>query len=361
LIFSHRLGWIGVDIGTRTVKLAQAVRTADGVRLHQAVVVQRTTPWPDEDALGQGEPDRSEVEIRAALECGSFSGRNAACMLPMNVCELRGLNVPHGDERERRAMIANELAEDWAERPAAMEFDYWELDADRDAPAVDGFNINVLAIARPWITRVASDCQKARLDCWAVDGEPLATARAVGLAANLRGSARALAIDWGFSNVTLSVVGGDRALYVRRIPQCGFHKCLESIQAALGVTLDQAQHLASTEGVVSPDSDASGRSEIQTAITAATADTIDALVEQIRRTQQFVELQRRHLRPTSVWLLGGGGSLRNIGPHLSLALNLPVSIWNLPVEHGAGRTFGDGQAALFGNAVALSALAWRAA
>jgi type IV pilus assembly protein PilM len=361
LILSHRLGWIGVDIGTRTVKLAQAVRSADVVRLHRAVVVQRPTPWPDEDGLGLAEPDRSDTEIRAALEGGGFTGRSAACLLPMNVCELRGLNVPQGDERERRAMIANELAEDWAERSATMEFDYWELNVDRDAPTVDGFNINVLAVSRPWISRVNNDCQQARLDCWAVDGGPLATARAVGLAANLRGSARALAIDWGFSNVTLSVVGGDRALYVRRIQQCGFHKCLEAIQAALGVTLDQAQHLASTEGVVSPDVAASGRAEIQSAITAAVADTIDAVVEQIRRTLQFVELQRRHLRPTSVWLLGGGASLRNIGPHLSTILDMPVSIWDVPVEATASCALRRGQTALFANAFALSALAWRAA
>jgi Tfp pilus assembly PilM family ATPase len=331
------------------------------VRLHKAAIVQRATPWPDEDDFGLGEPDPSDAEIRAALECGGFTGRSAACLLPMNVCELRGLNVPQGDERERRAMISNELAEDWAERPAAMEFDYWELAADHDSPTVDGFNINVLAVARPWITRVATDCQQARLDCWAVDGGPLATARAVGLAANLRGSARALAIDWGFSNVTLSIVGGNRALYVRRIPHCGLQKCLESIQAALGVTLDQAQHLATTEGVVSPDGAGSDRTEIQAAITAAVADTIDALVQQVGRTLQFIELQRRHLRPTSVWLLGGGASLRNIAPYLAIALDLPVSIWELPIEPTAGCQLRGGQAALFAGAVALSALAWRAA
>lgn len=358
---SNRLGWIGVDIGTRTVKLAQAERTADGVRLHQAAVVQRSTPWPDDDDLGLGDPDQSTAEIRAALECGQFSGRSAACLLPMNACELRGLNVPQGSDRERRAMISNELAEDWSARSAPMEFDYWELNVDRETPTVDGFNINVLAVARPWIARVAQDCQQASLDCWAVDGGPPATARAVGLAANLRGAARAMAIDWGYSNVTLSIVGYDRALYVRRVQNCGFRRCLESIQAALGVSLDQAQHLASTEGVVSADHDAPGRKEIREAITAAVADTINTLVEQIRRTLQFVDLQRRHLRPTSVWLLGGGASLRNVGPRLSALLDLPVSIWDLPIAAAPGSATPTDHPYLFGNAIALSVLAWRAA
>jgi Tfp pilus assembly PilM family ATPase len=361
VILSNRLGWIGVDIGTRTVKLAQAVRSADGVRFHQAAVIQRQSPWPDDDSLGLGEPDQSLAEIRAALECGQFAGRSAACLLPMNACELRGLNVPQGSDRERRAMIANELAEDWSARSDAMEFDYWELDADRDGSPADGFNVNILAVTRPWISRVAQDCQQARLDCWAVDGGPLSTARAVGLAAHLRGTARALAIDWGFANVTLSIVGHDRALYVRRVHNCGFRKCLESIQAALGVTLEQAQYLAVKEGVALRDSEPSDRSEVREAIAAAVADTVDALVDEIRRTLQFVELQRRHLHPTTVWLVGGGASLRNVGPQLSTALNLPVSTWELPVDPASRCKMPSHQAPLFAGAIALSALAWRAA
>ena len=119
LQLGSKLGWIGVDLGTHTVKLAQAVRTPDGVRLRHAAVIQRPSPWPEGDALAVDEPDSSWPEIRAALECGGFRGRNAACVLPMNVCELRGLKVPQGDVHERRAMIASELADDEAESPTA--------------------------------------------------------------------------------------------------------------------------------------------------------------------------------------------------------------------------------------------------
>ena len=145
MVLSNRLGWIGVDIGTHTVKLAQAMRTPDGLRLRHAAVIQRPSSWSDEDDLGLNEPDQSSVEICAALECGEFRGRNAACLLPMNVCELRGLNVPQGDDRERRAMIANELADDWIDRSAAMEFDFWELGGDKRSGSLDGFNVNVLS------------------------------------------------------------------------------------------------------------------------------------------------------------------------------------------------------------------------
>ncbi len=365
MILANNLGWIGVDLGTHTVKLAQAVRSPDGVRLRHAAVIQRPSPWSDQDSLALDEPDPSWPEILAALECGGFRGRSAACLLPMNVCELRGLKVPQGDEQERRAMIASELADDETEHAAPIEFDYWELGGEKGVETSDGFNVNVMSVTRPWIDQVAADFQRARLDCWAVDGMPLAMSRAIGIAAGPRSGDRVVAVDWGFSNTTLTVVGKGRPLYARRLHNCHFRNCLEAIQASLGVTRDHAQHLVDFHGVVVPGVGSSpataGESEIRAAITDAMADITASLVEQIERTLRFVESQRRHQHPAALWLMGGGASVRNMGPYLSAALRLPVSIWGVPTETDVDSVAVGRQGALFGAAFALSALAWRAA
>lgn len=359
MVLSNHLGWIGVDIGTHTIKLAQAERTATGYALRHAAVIQRTDSW-SESELVLAEPQSSGVEIRAALECSSFRGRDAACLLPMNVCEWRGLKVPQGEPRERRAMIENELADDWSERPVPMEFDYWEIAAGGEADHVDGFNVNVIAVTRPWIARLADDCQQARLDCWAVDGGPLAIARAVGLVTSTRNDRRVLAIDWGFSNVTLCIVGNGLPLYARRLHECSFRRCLDAIQSELGVSLDYAQHLADAHGV-SPESGHDRDSdEIQTAVTDAVAETLTHLIEQVQRTLKFVETQRRHLRPMAIWLLGGGASMKNIAAYFSHALELPVHVWNVPRSSEMEPDLEDRRAAMFGSAFALSAMAWSA-
>ena len=365
MILANNIGWIGVDLGTHTVKLAQAVRSSEGVRLRRAAVIQRPSPWSEQDSLALDEPDPSWPEIMAALECGGFRGRNAACLLPMNVCELRGLKVPQGDDHERRAMIASELADDETERAAPIEFDYWELGGEKGLETSDGFNVSVMSVTRPWIDQVAADFQRARLDCWAVDGMPLAMARAVGIAAAPRTGDRVVAVDWGFSNTTLTVVGKGRSLYARRLHDCHFRKCLKAIEDTLGVTLDYAQHLVDVHGVVAPGAEsnqgAAGQREIQAAITDAIADVTASLVEQIERTLRYVESQRCHQHPAALWLMGGGASVRNIGPYLSASLGLPVSIWGVPTERDVNVPAQGRQAALFGAAFALSALAWRAA
>jgi Tfp pilus assembly PilM family ATPase len=337
------------------------MRTPTGIMLRHAAVIQRSSPWSDDDGLALSSPEESRTEIRAALECGGFRGRSAACLLPMNVCELRGLKVPLGDLEERRAMIANELADDWVERPAPMEFDFWEVSVDKGSETPESFNVNVISVAQPWVTQLAGDCRQASLDCWAVDGTPPAIARAIGMATRLRSDQRVLAIDWGFSNATLCVVGNERPLYARRLHHCNFRRCLDAIQSELGVSLDRAQHLVDQHGVVGADAVTDGNKSIQEALTDAVEETVRQLVDEIQRTLRFFESQRRQLRPSSVWLMGGGASMRNIAPHLCKLLEMPVHVWNVPRDPQGDFASADNQTTLFGNALALSTLAWRAA
>ena len=361
LVLASRLGWIGVDIGTHTVKLAQVVRAGNSMRLRQAVVIQRPEPWPEEDSMAWAVPCTSHDEIYAGRHYGKFVGRNAASVLPMNVCELHGLTVPPGTDQERRTMIAGELAENWSERPGSMEFGFWETDGAQANERAGGFNVNVLAVAKLWIDRLMQDCRQSSLDCWSIDGCPLAMARAVGLVNRFRGQQCFLAIDWGYSNVTLCVVFQGRPVYARRLRDCGLRLVLESIETGLGVTEDEAQHLIDTQGLLSLGADAAEDRELQAAISEAAYGTVEALFQQVQRTLQFVHSQRRHLSPSGVWLMGGGATIRNVGPYLGEKLEMPVHIWGIPADARELPNMGGQRSALFGAAAALSALAWRAA
>jgi Tfp pilus assembly PilM family ATPase len=343
------------------VKIAQAVRDGAGARLHRAAVIQRPTAWSGDEKLALEQPITSHPEIRAALECGNFVGRNAICSLPMNVCQLRCLNVPPGSEQERRMIIGGELAEDWAELRQPMEFDYWEMEPARTDKPSDAFNVSVLAASRLWISQLFRDCRKCGLDCWSIDGVPLAMARAVTLAGGATGGRRALAVDWGYSSVTLCVVGDERPLYSRKIHDCAFGRVLDSIMRVFDVTLDEAQHLADSQGVSASEAESSTDEGLQRAMVDAAAQPLDELVRQVRRTLQFTEAQRRHLQPAAIWLMGGGAAMRNIGPYLEQQLELPVHIWKVPHEGEAIACAAGNRSAVFSGALALSASAWRAA
>ena len=153
-------------------------------------------------------------------------------------------------------MAADELAEEWAEKKVSMEFDFWELDA-ATGKSPDSFNVNIMAVSRPWVTQLWRDCRQSGLACWGIDGVPLAMARAVGLAGGLDGGRRALAVDWGYSNTTFCILGDERPLYSRRIHDCSFSKVLDAIMQRFTINLDEAQHLVDTEGLTPPEADPS--------------------------------------------------------------------------------------------------------
>jgi Tfp pilus assembly PilM family ATPase len=347
------------------VKLAQVVRDGADVRLHRAAVIQRPVAWNGADSLALEQPAPSQAEIRAALECGGFTGRDAVCSLPMNACQLRGLSVPPGSDSERRTMVADELAEDGAALRSPMEFDFWETEPAQAEKTSDAFNVNVIATSRLWVSQLWRDCRQSGLDCWSVDGVPLAMARAVSLIGGVGSGKRSLAVDWGYSNTTLCIVGDERPLYSRRLHDCGFGRVLDGIANTFTLSLDEAQHLAETQGLTPTGAEATGSPDnsdpkLQAAITAAVAEPLGELAHQINRTLQFMETQRRHLQPGAIWLLGGGASMRNVREYLSRVLPIAVHVWKIdsaaPISCATGR-----RSAVFGGAVALSALAWRAA
>jgi Tfp pilus assembly PilM family ATPase len=251
------------------------------------------------------------------------------------------------------------LAEDWATLRYPMEFDFWEMETGRDK-STDGFNVSVLATSRLWVSQLWRDCRKSGLDCWAIDGVPLTMARAVSLAGGASGGRRVLAVDWGFSNTTLCVVGDERPLYCRRVQNSGFGRVLDGIVEAFDVTLEEAQYLADAQGFTQTD-DAPTDEATRAAITQAAEEPLNELVRQIRRTLAFTEVQRRHLQPAEVWLMGGGASMRNVAGHLAELIELPVHVWTLPVDEVPIDCASGSRAAVFSGAATLSAAVWRAA
>src|SRR5262245_7072187 len=100
----RRLGWIGVDPGARAIKIAQVERVGSRVRLHRGVVVPRADiAVAEETGVAAVAPVPSADELLAAMTMRTgFSGRIAACVLPMHKGDLRCLTIPDGSPLERR-------------------------------------------------------------------------------------------------------------------------------------------------------------------------------------------------------------------------------------------------------------------
>jgi len=350
---SRQKGWIGVDLGTSAVKLAQVERAGPGLRLAHARVIRRPPPVP----AGK-EPDDTLEWWNRALRSqpvrAGFAGRQAACVLPTGRADLRAIDLPEGSEADRRAMIANELDVLLGENAGRRVFDFWEI---RPPGESNLENVNVISLPEPEALAVAESLARVGLCCRVLDGLPLAMARAVSLANGADGAAPAAALDWGSASATFSILCGHRPVFTRHLRDCGFAAMPAAVAEALGLSIDDAEQLLATHGVMDPGARQDPLHDVQEAITEVTGGLLNEIVSELNKTLAYPELHRSELVPEKIWLLGGGATVKNVAALLSSRIHVPVQTWDLPYA-GLGRSEGFVPPAMLAPAVALSALAF---
>lgn len=355
MIFSRTKGWIGVDIGTGVVKLAQVERRGSRVELVEALCIPRQEPWPDDNDGAADIP--TNVEIQAALALGTrFRGRDAAVTLPMAVCDVRTCNVEGDTAAERRAAVQRALDPIYADSPVTREFDHWSVDLPTDNRS-NADNTIALSLPSTWATRVTQDLRAAGLVGHVLDGLPLALARAVALGTP-REPGLVAAVDWGHHRATLCCVKHGRPLFVRVLRDCGFQSVTDAVCKALAVTADEAQTLLRDHGLPNPADGAA--SDVQSVIEEVAREPLDRFLDELRRTTDYLSQQRRSIAPAKIVLFGGGAAVKHITSYLAERSGLPVQTWRL-----AGAASDEAQdrrlpIEMFGPAIALSSLAWAA-
>jgi Tfp pilus assembly PilM family ATPase len=347
-------GWIGIDVGTRAVKLAQVERLGSQLHLVHARVLKRPeTPGEDTAANLTGWWDEL---CRTADLRGGFSGRAAACVLPAVKTDLRAMNVPDGSDADRRAIIANELAAIGASAEGRS-FDYW----DSRPPVAGGQsqleNVNVLSVADDDAEALYASLSRAGILCRALDGLPLALCRAVKLAAS-SGSKPVAALDWGYHTAAFSVICDGRPVFTRQLRDCGFAALPAALSKAMGLSSDDVEQLLAAHGICDPAEHDDPNRDVQEMVADVVGEAINGVVSELQKTLAYAELQRSQVIPERIWMFGAGATVRNMAATLASRVGVPVQAWNLPLGNGSPWDHSALPMELLGPAVALSSLAW---
>lgn len=344
----RQLGWLGIDIGTAYVKVAQLVRDDDGLRVHARSIVPRSF----NTAETEDQPVWSAVgEIRTAMVAGvSFSGREAATTMPMGFCDIHQISNTITDDEDLDSVVRTAIENITQCSADELEFDLWS--ADPETGLADAQRWNVLAAGRPWTDRIYQDVIESGNICHTIDGVPQALARAVSLSCHDSPMPPVAALDWGYSQATLCVVADGVPAYVRALKDCGFDRVIGAVVGELGVGRDEAQELIGRYGVEAINSNSGD--EVSVLIGELLIEPLRNLETELARTLSHVGFQRRTIAPQQLLLFGGGGTIYGVERHLSRRMRLETHAWRLAQsdEHGLNHD------CLFGTALSLSALAW---
>jgi Tfp pilus assembly PilM family ATPase len=345
-------GWIGIDLGCNTVKVAQVRKRRAGYVFEKAVVLRRETPWLVSGWRSDCELS-SQFELRTAQQLvQGFDGSRAASVLPMRCYDLQDMQLTESHE-STLSLVEQHVASLYENINDEYEYDYWESpDQTRDG-SVDA---NSIAVVTKRTMQIAEDCRHARLQLQAVDGYPTVIARAITMMGNSPAGPIA-AIDFGRTEATFCVTQHGQPAFVRTMRECGLEKWIDVVQTGLGLTGDEAESLLYRHGL--PSNDGRPMDEITAAVLDCVLEPLHEFQTEIQRTLSYLASHRRSVSPTSLVLLGGGASIKGLVEHLSGQLSLSCSPWNLNGVSSVTTRDVAMPASLFAMAAATSALAWQ--
>jgi len=294
----------------------------------------------------------------ALLLLGGFSGRRAACVLPMSLTDLHALQLPPGEGAQQRAMVAHELATILARENQDQAFDFWETRPAAGASPSRTVSVNVLSVPRAVVSQAVDSLSRARLSCEVIDGLPFVLTRAVTLAYGPGSGPPIGAIDWGFESSTFCAVSAGRPLYTRHLRSCGVRLLVEAVSKALGLSEDESSRVLATHGLPDPERCDAEHNEMQEVVAEVTAPLLHDLAAELIKTVSYFQTQHGEQSLERLCLLGDGATVKNVSAHLSTEVGLPVEVWRLPRTTTSARGESEEHSALLAIAAALSALAW---
>lgn len=356
MVATTRRGWIGVDVGTRALKLAQVEQAGGGLRLVGAAVLPRTGAGSDPDAA---QPTacgcREDLDAALSLE-RRFAGSRTACTMSMHWCQAKTLAIPPGAGDGARSLITDELrclgcGGDYV-------FDFWRTGIESTATETHLENMIALAVPRSSATELAGDLARCGLECRVLDALPLAVARAVRMAATSDEDRPVAAFDWGFAEATFCTISGRTPIFVRRLRNGGFGAVLQKAASKLGLDLDEIESLLldGRRGAGAPGH-ALGE-QLHGAISELAAQPLRAVADELERTFTFLRHQLIAALPEQIWLFGAGALWNGAVEFLASHAGRPVEPWRFRsagIENAVDVPFPD---EVLGPAVSLSALAW---
>lgn len=340
---SRRGGWVGVDVGSAAVKIIQVETRGRAFRVLRSTLIARSALAAEESPAGLCE-GLGEVLRRQLGATSPYAGGSAACVLSMSATPLQTLELPAANRQEQRSMALAELADEAGGR--ALSVDCWP------APGVakDGlFPVYVMSVFEDVAIDAAEHLWNVGLRTHVLDGLPFALARAAKIAAPTEAGPVA-ALDWGASTATFVVARAGQPIYTRVFRNCGFLPMRQAVVDGFGVTPDDAQRLLSEYGLPESGVVAPRRAEVQSTLLDLCAPALHRLCDELIRTTSYLKSQGSALAASHVHLLGGGGTVANVGRWLTDTTEFPVTPWTLP----EGGTLSASTQPLWGTAIALS-------
>ncbi len=332
---------VGVDIGTRTIAVAE-VKSARGGE----VVTNFGGVELPQDAVREGEildvPAVSSA-LRELLSSAKVGSKRVWLGVANQRVVVRQVDLPWLEEKELRQSLQYQVQE---YIPIPVE------DAELDVHIVDEFTSDegermqrllLVAAHRDMVSAHVEAATQAGLKPIGVDLNPFSVLRAMGDDRQFdQGSQVLIDVGAGVTNIIVHAHGVPSFV---RILVLGGDDMTRALGAGLSLPPEEAE-AAKRQAVVGADSDTAGR---------IVTEQADAFIDEVRSSLDYYQAQTGSTQLSGVVLTGGGAALPGLTDRLADTLRLPVEIGNPFDRYKAKNTvYGDDDLARVGPSLATA-------
>ncbi len=316
LISGRRAGPIGVDIGTRSVKLVQFSR--DRTELIDAA----RWDFPPTEEGETATPERIAEAIRRAREGRRFRGREAVLCLSDRRLFLQNVRVPKAEGVELERHVHQEAAGRIPFAVAESEIRFLETTDVRQAGSTLR-EVILIATLRASIDEALAEVEGAGLLPISLDAEPLALLRGYGSQFRREedGQQRTLFVHIGYSRMAAIIAEGEQALFIKYIDVGGKHLD-ETAARGLGMRLTDAAALRRHNGDRRADQQ---DPEIARSIAQAVRPVIEKVISELSMCVRYHSVTFRG-KALARMVLGGWEATPSLAETLGERLNLKCEV-----------------------------------
>jgi len=325
----RRYGPIGLDVGSRSIKLLQLGRTRG--RLSVAAAAQWQMPdsalGPEGDAAACA--GQAAEAVRSLLKQNGFHGREVVSCLRMDELATKNVRLPHMPKDELDKAVLWECQERLSFPVAADRIHYFEAGDVRQGTEVRD-EIIIMAVPESTIQQHLDRIGSMRLEPVHIDTEPTALFRAYQryLRRAQDESVVSVIVDIGLTATKVVVAKGKKILLIKLIDLAG-RALNESVAKELGLTYSEAAHFRRRLSESRADASGpppQGADQVEWSVLDAIRVPVEALAREISLCLRYCSVTFRGLCPNKVTLTGGEAYDPAAVKLLTECLGLPCAV-----------------------------------
>lgn len=303
---------VGLDIGSKTIKIVEVVKEGNTFRLKASGVIGFQGVTPEKATDGSELTSLATVIKKLHKEAG-ISSKEVAIALPEAQVFTRTVKFPPLTDQEIASAVKWE-AEQYIPIPIADAIVQHQIIERRETASPPEVVVLLVAAPKSLVEPYTRVAQMAGLSVIGVETELIALSRSIAPQ-----NQTVLLVDFGARSTDIAIVKNGQLSFTRTIPTAG-EAFTRAVAQSLGVELSQAEEYKRAYGL-------SG-AQLEGKIKGALDPIFRIVVDEMKKAIHFYQSEEKGEAPKSVILSGGTAGMPEAISLLSKMMGLEVVIGN---------------------------------